>query len=134
MVCTILKNKQKNTTIFNFLLQLGTEQASATRGHGYALREVCPSRYVWRGWEGREHFTSPRRSHRNWSTYELVTQRARSSRSTSLLKLFITKFSIEKTPRSSSCEFLCIMEKISSKNLRICEQPCPNGEPFGSGF
>ncbi len=36
--------------------------------------------------------------------------------SLSLLKLFITKFSIEKTPRTSSCEFLCIREKISSKN------------------
>ena len=36
----------------------------------------------------------------------------------SLLKSFITKFSIEKNPRTSSCEFLCIREKISSKNWR----------------
>jgi hypothetical protein len=34
----------------------------------------------------------------------------------SLLRLFITKFSIEKTTRTSSCEFLWMREKISSEN------------------
>ncbi len=56
-------------------------------------------------------------------------KKATSGGSTTLLKLFITKFSIIKTPRTSSCEFLCIREKISSKNFG--EQPCPNGEPLG---
>ena len=58
-----------------------------------------------------------------------MRERERQFSCLSLLKLFITKFLIIKTPRTSSCEFLCIREKISSKNFG--EQPCPNGEPLG---
>ncbi len=61
--------------------------------------------------------------HNDWHIRQIVSREREIERLEicpihSLLSVFVTKFSIFKTPRSLSCKFLCVWEKISSENLK----------------